>query len=305
MINREMQYVGIWLLMFAGSTIVLAASAEQVRSDHERCLRRLERIEQRLRDIETTVDRIERLDDAAGENDQRAKRFARTARNRIDYFKGRIERVRNQERRIVDDLQEIGSGKVCPDCLSSDVDLMCRLIDNLATEVRDYHAETRQEEQAARRRGEAAEVIARAERTLALIKTPRGGSNDEGTHEDLVRARKLLERARKELAAKNPDKAMEPALEAGDLISSFAPEHFTDKPLEPRLEYTKDRIAELRTRLTPGQNRPAEILLDKASEHLRNAEELVAQGEWGQATKRVRIAEKLVENAASQIGEIQ
>jgi hypothetical protein len=263
----------------------------------ERCVRRLERAEQQLRDVETMLERIERLG-TVDENDDRTGRLVETARGRVDYFKGRMERIHNQDRRIAEDLRRLGQGG-CPDCLASDVRLMCRLVESVAAEIADYLAQIRRKEVAARRRAGAAEVVERTASALAaLARRPEKSQRQERV---LEQAHAVLARAREQLAAGNADKAMGLALEAGDLVAPFTKGADKEMPLEARVDSLRKRIDELRARLDPDTHQAATVLLDKAAEHLGSARELAAKGEDAEGAKRALIAETLVEKAAAHL----
>lgn len=285
MMDHRRQYLLGVVLAVALTALGRAASPDQVRSRRERCVRRLERVERRLHDLEITVDRIERLD--TGENEE-TRRFLETARDRIDYFRGRLDRVRNQDRRIADDLRRLGSGDACPDCLASEVRLMCRQVENLAAELGDYHAEVGRQEPALRRRAGTAEVIERTARMLASACPDSGGNTDP-----CARAAALLDSARAERDAGNEDTAMDRALKAGDLLAPLLPAGGPRSSLEQRLDRLGKRADGIRGRIEPDKDRAAATLLDKASAHLREARTLGAR----EASKRALIAEKLLEKA--------
>ena len=62
-----------------------------------------------------------------------------TLRNRMEYFRSRIDRAENHADKLRRDLSKI-SGPTCSSCLSSSVGLFCRNSETLSTELDDYCA---------------------------------------------------------------------------------------------------------------------------------------------------------------------
>ena len=120
-----------WGMLSADSNI------RSVQADFDRCETDMERVKRELLRFEQAVKRCRRL---LSQNNGLQQRFTDDVakyENRVDYFRGRIDRSFGQRDKIRTDLRNI-KGTTCPSCITSSVELYCRNSENLTNDINDY-----------------------------------------------------------------------------------------------------------------------------------------------------------------------
>jgi hypothetical protein len=227
---------------------------------------------------------------ASKETDVSSDAFIEKSQSKVEYLNNRIERTRNQLEKIESDLQNVQSGKQCPKCIASDVNLFCRHIESLYTENGDLGSEVNGFERALRASVSVAELCKRNDLLLSAVDSPArtGDSRYQA-------AKTLQEKARSAIAANKLDAAMAFALEAGDSAAAIPSNKRADCTLAADIERISKRLTEAHESAagkdTDGK---ADRILTKAREHLEKGKSQCDAGKTEEALTELSIAEKFI-----------
>jgi hypothetical protein len=134
-----------------------AVSWTQVSQKHGGCAQRLQRCERLHSSFAAGVRRISTMQkEFGGAKKASDENFAQSMSAKDEYLKNRIDRIKKMSEKIVSDIQTgSASSQGCPSCIVSSVDLFCRQVDALLSELNDVNAKIREYESNARKRRKA------------------------------------------------------------------------------------------------------------------------------------------------------
>jgi hypothetical protein len=294
---RWLYFIPLALIAGAAVTMTTAQSVESVTSQKERCLRKLEKVERALENVTAGLERIKRLRQASSGGSAAAEAFVEKSQSTLEYMNNRIERARNQLEKIESDLQKAGSGKKCPSCISSDVNLFCRHVESLYTENSDLMNDLVTHERTLRASVSANELCDRTDALLASL-----DSSIRKTSTGYRAATALLAKARAAMKSNEPASAMAFALEANDSAAAIPSGKKASCALGPDIERISERLSKTRQSATvKDTSGKAERILTKAQEHLDKGKALCAAGKTEEARTELSIAEKFITTAINQV----
>ena len=273
--------------------LLFGQTVESVTSQKDRCLRKLEKAERNLDNINAALDRIKRLRRASSETEaQRVDAFLEKAQNKIEYSNNRIERCRNQLEKIVSDLANEAGVNQCPKCISSNVTLFCRQIESIYSENADLASEMAGFERTLRASASVHELLKRTDGIIAAVDSQTAAASSR-----LKAAYSLQEKARKALASNNLDAAMGYALEAGDSAAGLAGKKPEKGPLDDEIARVSGWIEEAKKAVNCGNASKSSVVLEKAVAHFEKAKALYAQGKTDDSRTELAIAGKFAATA--------
>ena len=272
------------------------AHADGVRVDvvekkYRRCGRHLERVSEQLEQLDERVEALSELVvNAEVRRADKTPTLLRTTRTKLTRLRSRFDRAQSQSNRIAGEINRYkGSRQGCPDCLLSDVTMLCRHAESMLAETADLLRTVHRCENGIRRRENARTHI---RRTDTLIAAAQEESTAEGM--DLQRARTLQQQAHAAYNEKDFRRALEHTIKARDALGAQAADNGTEGNLSRRARALTDRIEAVRAVIDKEDEPEATVVTDKALKHVAAARELIAEGRAKKAAAELTVAERFV-----------
>jgi len=266
-------------------------NTDQAGSRKDRCVGQMDRIDQQIEKITIITDELSRLTPRNPHEADRISRFVQTSRNQLEFFRNRIDRAKNQDERISGQLQQ-NQSTLCPPCISSDVNLLCRQIESLTGDVSDYMVRANEFLSSVKSADIVSDRLAQIEKTIRRLEAA-NLTNDSV----IVDAKKSIDRARTCLRNRQTDEAMDASLEAERLVTRaqarVAPPQSGNGPFTE----LKDLAAKTQRIIDSTGNAKAKTVLEKGAAHLATAEQLASEGKAKEAQSELAIARILITKA--------
>jgi len=288
-------FLALCTIVTVAAPIVAGESVQQVTARKDRCVRQLDRAEQQIEKLTDATERLRRLSAAAsGEEQGRISRRYESVSNTIDFFRHRTERVRNQAARIDDQLSNVGSSQICPSCIASDADLLCRQTETLLADAADQISRTAEFEASIKGAALAGSVIAATREKLDTTHIADAGR--AAVRADLAAARKALDRG-------DASAALSAALQADVRLHAALKDAAaaTGRDLPGRLRIMQDEISRLTTSTDSSGDAKAAAIVALAQAHCDTAQRRSDAGDTAAARSELDLAEKMTAAAENRI----
>lgn len=268
-----------------------AVRVDVVEKKYQRCGRHLERVNEQLEQLGERIESLAELAESADmQRTDKTRTLVRTTRTKLTRLRSRFDRAQSQSNRISGEINRYkGNGQGCPDCLLSDVTMLCRHAEALLAETADLRRELRRYETGTRRREN---TLAHMRQTDTLI----AAAEKEATAEakPLQRARALQQQAREAYAEKDYLGALEYTLKARKVLGSEHSRDETGGDLTRQAQALTERIEAIRAAPAAKDDHGATVVVTKAAEHIATARKLIVEGRGEKAAAELTVAERLV-----------
>jgi tetratricopeptide (TPR) repeat protein len=290
--QRQWWYLGA-LLLTTGTHVVPAATWMQVERKHGGCINRLDRCERLYASFIAGVHKLEMLGSLSAENgSNNVEEFIAPLANKVEYIKNRIERLRKMSEKISGDIA-IGSDKSsgCPDCIVSSVELLCRQIESVLSELSDTNSKIHEYEIALKRNRNVAALMEKNQSIIDSLKKANTTASDFLTLSEVAGRQKQAENA---LRRGDKEKALEISLTITETLERLAEIDDDSSSGQNNLAEQIDRAKALYQKTG---NKTAGAVLDKAVEYYVRYTKLLSEKKGTEADKEASIALELVKQA--------
>jgi hypothetical protein len=232
---------------------------------------------------------------ASGEEQGRISRRYESVSNTIDFFRHRTERVRNQAARIDDQLSNVGSSQICPSCIASDADLLCRQTETLLADAADQISRTAEFEASIKGAALAGSVITATREKLDTTHIADAGR--AAVRADLAAARKALDRG-------DASAALSASLQADvrlhAALQDAAEGNGRSSPAD-RLRSVHDAMSRLTSVADSSNDAKTATIIALAQAHCDTAHRRIEAGDTAVARSELDLAEKMIAAAENRI----